>query len=180
MVEHFYNNQKFTHALEFIIKVNGLLPSKFYEMLSTYWHQNGWQHKAHNQDTLYQVLEQFYQDSNFKYPEVFKSIVKFDYVRQSSRRKLYQTGETSERRQKIHAFLQCEDNISKYLPTYSDKRAKAIVKQVRFETFEYDVIEMIQSGFAQISTRVNSITVLFDYSVEGSPFEKSRYHKVVL
>ncbi len=180
MVEHFYNNQKFTYALEFIIKVNGLIPSKFYEMLSTFWHDHGWHHKAHNQDTLYQVLEQFYLDSRLRYPEVFKNILKFDYVRQSSRRKLYQTKEAPEERQKIHAFLQEADNISKYLPAYVNQRAKAIVKQVRFETFDYDVLEMIHSGFEQIYTQENGTTVLFDYSVEDSPFEKSRYHKVVI
>ncbi len=180
MVEHFYNNQKFTHALEFIIKVNGLLPSKLYELLSEYWHRNGWHHKAHNQDTLYQVLEAFYMASDFSYPDFFKEVLKFDYVRQSSRRKLYQVKEETAFRQSVHAFLQSEENRQRYLPAYIDMSAKAIVKLVRFETFKYDILEAIGRDYAEIHEVPEPITLLFDYSIEQNPFDKSIYHKVHL
>jgi len=178
MVEHFYNNQKFTHSLEFIIKVNGLLPSKLYEMLSEYWHKMGWHHKAHNQDAMYTILLDFYKQSGFKAGELFEEIVKFDYVRQSSRRKLYSDKESVEFRQFTHTFLQDETNIDKFLPTYKGQTAKQIVKKVRFETFRCDVLSLISSDFDLTSVYEKEVIVLFDYNLENNIFATSKHYVI--
>lgn len=178
MVEHFYNNQKFTHSLEFIIKVNDLLPSKMYEMLSDYWHNQGWHHKAHNQDAMYQILLEFYSDAGLKHNELFEEVVKFDYVRQSSRRKLYADKETIEFRQFTHAFLQEEENVSKYLASYEGQTAKQIVKKVRFETFKYDVIKLIDSDFELSTVENKDVIVLFDYNLDNNIFATSKHYVI--
>lgn len=178
MVEHFYNNQKFTHSLEFIIKVNGLLPSKLYEMLSEYWHAMGWHHKAHNQDAMYSILLDFYKQSGFKAGELFEEIVKFDYVRQSSRRKLYSDKESVEFRQFTHTFLQDETNIDKFLPTYKGQTAKQIVKKVRFETFSYDVVGFIESDFDLTTVKEKEVIVLFDYNLDNNIFATSKHYVI--
>lgn len=178
MVEHFYNNQKFTHSLEFIIKVNDLMPSKLYEKLSDYWHENGWHHKAHNQDAMYEILLSFYEDSGFASQELFAEILKFDYVRQSARRKLYVAKESVEFRQFTHAFLQNEENLKKYLPTYEDQSAKQIVKKVRFETFKYNVLELIESDFDLNLIKEDEVIVLFDYSLDNNIFATSKHYVI--
>lgn len=178
MVEHFYNNEKFTHSLDFIIKVNGIAPSKLYEMLSDHWHNNGWHHKAHNQDAMYEILLEFYKVSGLKSPEVFESLVKFDYVRQSSRRKLYAQKESTDFRQFTHAFLQDEENIKTYLPKYEGMTAKQIVKKVRFEIFDYNIVKLIESGFNMQDIEREKTTILFDYSQNKSVFEVSQYYVI--
>jgi len=178
MVEHYYNNNKFSHALEFIIKVNSILPSKLYEMLSDYWHTNGWHHKAHNQDALYEILESFYKESGFSHSEIFSEVLKFDYVSQSSRRKLYAQKETVEARQFTHEFLQSEENVGKYLKTYVGMTAKQIVKKVRFETFEVNVPDLIENAFDMKSLKEQKITVLFDYNVDNNIFATCKYYVI--
>tara|TARA_Y100001933_G_scaffold113465_1_gene113541 strand:- start:72 stop:1769 length:1698 start_codon:yes stop_codon:yes gene_type:complete len=178
MVEHFYNNQKFTHSLDYILKVNGIAPSKLYETLSDYWHGHGWHHKAHNQDAMYEILLDFYQSAGFKRPDLFKSVLKFDYVRQSSRRKLYSEKESVAFRQFTHAFLQDEDNIKKYLSDYQGSTAKQIVKKVRFEIFDYNVVKLIESDFNIQDIKEEKTTVLFDYDQNKSVFAVSQYYVI--
>ena len=178
MVEHFYNNQKFTHALEFIIKVNGILPSKLYEMLSEYWHAKGWHHKAHNQDAMYLILLDFYKELGLKSGELFEEVVKFDYVRQSSRRKLYSDKESVEFRQFTHTFLQDETNIDKFLPSFKGQTAKQIVKKVRFETFTYNVVSLIESDFNLSQVQMKEVIVLFDYNLDNNIFATSKHYVI--
>ncbi len=178
MVEHFYNNNKFTFTLEFIIKVNKLLPSKLYEMLSEYWHGNGWHHKAHNQDAMYEILKAFYSDMRLEKTDIFEEVLKFDYVRQSSRRKLYNEKETVAFRQFSHAFLQNEENIEKYLESYKGQSAKQIVKKVRFETFMFDVPTLIESDYELEAIVSKKVIVLFDYNVDNNIFETCKYHVI--
>ncbi len=178
MVEHFYNNQKFTQSLEFILKVNDLAPSKLYEMLSDYWHSNGWHHKAHNQDAMYQILLSFYEDSKLKSPKYFAEVIKFDYVRQSSRRKLYGEKESVEFRQFTHEFLQNEENLKQYLPAYVGQSAKQIVKKVRFETLKYNIVELIESGFDISVIKEEEIIVLFDYNLDNNIFATSKHYVI--
>ena len=179
MVEHFYNNQKFTHSLEFIIKVNALLPSKLYEMLSEYWHTNGWHHKAHNQDAMYEVLGAFYDTSGFESADVFHQVLKFDYVKQSARRKLYAEKETVEFRQASHAFLQDEENIEKYLQEYKGQTAKQIVKKVRFETLTVNVPKLIEMDYNMKDwTDRGAVKILLDYNVDNNIFGTCKYYVI--
>lgn len=178
MVEHYYNNQKFTYSLDFILKVNDIAPSKLYEMLSDHWHENGWHHKAHNQDAMYEILLEFYHAVGLKSPEVFEALVKFDYVRQSSRRKLYVQKESLEFRHFTHAFLQNEENIRTYLPEYKGMTAKQIVKKVRFEIFDYNILNLIKSDFNLKDIKKEETRILFNYNQNKSVFEVSQYYVI--
>ncbi len=43
---------------------------------------------------------------------------------------------------RCHVFLQDNDNLSTYLPSFVDKPAKHIIKYVHFEPFRFNVVDL--------------------------------------
>lgn len=179
MVEIFYNSKGFYNGIHYILANFYDRPSSFYQDLGVYWEANGYHNLSHGRNALYEILINFYQNKKFKNLEVFKEILKLDYLAQSksSLPSFFNTVTIESFQSRIHAFLQDEANVKKFLPKYEGMPAKQIIKKVHFENFKYDVTEIIQkSSLEEIEDKIT--TILFDYDINEKVFTKSRMIKV--
>ncbi|MDK2918059.1 MAG: hypothetical protein PWQ37_792 [Candidatus Petromonas sp.] len=178
MVELYYNSHNFDFSVEFIINNYFESPSKFYENLSIYWENNGYHHFSHKRDTLYEILLGFYIYNGFKGVEVFKELLKFDYLRnkRGNLPKFLESIEIVDFKNRCHVFLQNEGNVERFLPKYKGKAAKKIIKSIHFEAFKYDVLSL--KDIKSVREYRDITVILFDYNVDNKDFGRSKYYKI--
>ncbi|MCT4618926.1 MAG: B12-binding domain-containing radical SAM protein [Marinisporobacter sp.] len=180
MVELFYNGDGFLYGISYIIDNFYEHPSDFYHQLAEFWEERGYHHVSHGKNKYYEILLAFYKEYNWKNEDVFREILKFDYLMQGKTTlpKFFVHKEEKDFQKRIHTFLHEENNLEKYLPKYKDMPAKQIIKKVHFEKFQYDVLSLIKNP--KLEKVEKEITVLFDYDLEQKVFAKAKYHKVDL
>ncbi|QZY56343.1 B12-binding domain-containing radical SAM protein [Crassaminicella profunda] len=178
MVELFYNGDGFQHGINYVIENFYDNPSDFYHQLADFWEDKGYHHVSHGKNKYYEILLTFYKERNWKNEDVFREILKFDYLMQgkTSLPKLFVYTEEKDFQKRRHEFLHEEKNLEKYLSKYKNMAAKEIIKKVHFEKFKYDVLDLIKNP--KLEKVENEITVLFDYDLEQKVFTKAKYHKV--
>lgn len=178
MVDEYYNSHSFDYSVDFIIANYFERPSDFFEVLAIYWENSGLQHVSHKKERLYEVLLNFYRDNNFDREDIFKEVLKFDYLRIKRRSipEIFDTVILEDFKNRCHKFLQDEENIENYLPKQRNMAAKKIINKVHFETFKYDILYLIINPLEKINQE--EVTVLFDYDVENKDFGRSRCFKV--
>lgn len=178
MVEEYYNSHSFDFSIDFIIRNFYERPSKFYEELSVFWEKEGYHHVSHKKDQLYKILLEFYRHNEFNNEDIFKEILKFDYLRNknSSPLEFFDSIIIDEFKDRCHKFLQEDENINKYLPQFKGMTAKKIIKKVHFEAFKYDILYLIDNCMEKIQK--DPVTILFNYEVKNKDFGRSKYFRV--
>ncbi len=181
MVDLFYNSHRFEHAINYIIFNFYSDPAMFYQQLASYWEQKGYHHISHSNNALYSILLKFYMENKFKNIDIFREILKFDYILQgkSSLPNYFSHVGIDDFNQRIHRFLQDDRNIKKYLPQYMGVPVKQIIKKVHFENFKYNIPYMIEHSMYN-ELKVEMTTLLFDYTQHKQIFGKPQYYKVNL
>lgn len=181
MVETYWNSGIFSNSIELIIQNFYSSSFKCFEELWQYWQSQGYHHVSHSKNRLYEILIEFYSWSKFDNLEVFKEVLKLDFLKNtktSSIPSIFNRVEVDGFKNKCHEFLQVEENIKKYLPLYADMPAKQIIKQVYFEPFNVDVTELDKIGYKIDKIEQEKIVVLFDYLMESKALEDCKYYKV--
>lgn len=178
MVDEYYNSHSFDFSVDFIIANYYERPAAFFESLAIYWESRGLKHVSHKKERLYKILLEFYKANNFDREDVFKEVLKFDYLRIKRRNILdiFDTVTLEDFKNRCHIFLQNEENIEEYLSRQKNMAAKKIINKVHFETFKYDILYLITNPIQKVPQ--NEVTVLFDYDVVHKDFGRSRYFKV--
>jgi len=181
MVEVYWNSGIFTDSIEFIIQNFYSNSFKCFEELWKYWKNNGHHHMSHSKNKLYEILIGFYSSNKFDNPEIFKEVLKLDFLKNakiSSLPQILNRIEIDDFRNKCHEFLQRDENIEKYLPLYIGMSAKQIIKRVHFESFNVDVTELDTIGYKVKKIKQEQIVVLFDYLMENKALENCKYYKI--
>ncbi len=181
MVEAYWNSGTFTEGIEFIIRNFYSSSFKCFEELWRYWKGNGYHHMLHGKNRLYEILVEFHSFNKFEGLEVFKEILKLDFFKNTKTSFLlpvFNRIKIDDFKGKCHKFLQRDENIEKYLPSYIGMPAKQIIKQVHFELFSVDVTELDAIEYKIDKIEQKQIIVLFDYSMESKALENCKYYKV--
>ena len=178
MVDEYYNSHYFDLSIDFIIANNFERPSSFFESLYEFWECDGHHHVYHKKEELYRILLQFYRYNNFDREDVFKEVLKFDYLRnrRGNLPDIFDTIILEDFKNRCHKFLQEEENLESHLPKFIGIPAKRIINKTHFETFQYDILGLIDD-MSEKPLREET-TILFDYEVENKDFGRSRYMKV--
>ena len=179
MIEIYHNSHGFDGAINFMIDNFYKSPYDFYQSLSVFWEKKGYHHSAHHKNEHYKILTYLYEEEAFPYKGLFLEILKLDYLKQgrNSLPDFFPRMEIDNFKDRCHAFLQSEENISRYLKNFQGIPAKQIIKKVHFETFTYDVMEVMKNQKIQ-GLQEKVITLLFNYELEQKVFEKSKIYKV--
>lgn len=181
MVEIYWNSGLFIDSIEVIINNFYSSSFKFFEDLWKYWKCKGYHHISHSKNKLYHIITEFYIYSKFDKIEMFKEVLKLDFlknVKTSSLPKIFDKVQIDDFKNRCHIFLQDTNNVERYLPFYKNMTAKQIIKQVHFEPFKADVTKLSTVGYDIDKIKAESIIVLFDYKVQSKALEDSKYHKV--
>lgn len=178
MVDEYYNSHNFNYSLEFIIANFYEKPSIFFEALSDFWENQGYHHIFHKKEELYKILLKFYKHNSFDREDVFKEILKFDFLRnrRGNMPEFLYSFTLDDFKNRCHSFLQNETNIENCLPEFKGMTAKKIIKKVHFETFKYDILYLTDNPKERILEK--EVTILFNYEVENKDFGRSKYYKV--
>lgn len=178
MVETYWNTGMFNSSIELILQNFYSSSFRFFEVLWEYWQAKGYHHISHSKNRLYEILLEFYLENQFDRNTVFMEVLKFDFLKNTKTTSLpsfLSRRMEDQFKHKCHEFLQRQENLEAYLPSYIGMPAKQIIKKVHFEQFLYDVVELDKDPKNLQEIREKNITVLFDYSVENKAIDYCRY-----
>ncbi|AOY76450.1 B12-binding domain-containing radical SAM protein [Clostridium formicaceticum] len=178
MVETYWNTRMFSAAIEAIVSSFYTSSFRFFEDLWRYWEVRGYHHQAHSRNKLYEILIDFYDDQGFVNIEVFKDLLKFDYIKHnktSTIPKFFPMIEETGFKDSCHKFLQQAENLQRYLPQYIDLPAKQIVKKVHFQQFDYNVMRLEENPEELKHMTKERVVLLFDYDIDNKAIDHCRY-----
>ncbi|MEL0915169.1 B12-binding domain-containing radical SAM protein [Clostridioides difficile] len=179
ILERYYNSKNFVLSMRYIIgRFYKQSPFKFFEVFAKYFDENGYFDLAQGKNQLYKILMDFYNEKINIDNDVFNDILKYDYIslgKTSNMPQFFNKLDMDDFKNRCHVFLQDNDNLSTYLPSFVDKPAKHIIKYVHFEPFRFNVVDLKND----INTEIREVenVVLFEYD-DKKIFEKSKTHKV--
>lgn len=187
ILERYYNSKNFLLSMKFIINryhrkhsKEEYSPFKVFESLATYFDSNGYFDIAQGKNQLYKILLDFYEDQIGIDNEVFRDVLKYDYVslgKSSNIPDFFLREEMDDFKNRCHQFLQDGENLQKYLPNYVDTPAKNIIKNVQFEVFNFNVMDLKENIDLDIVKEKN--IVLFEYG-NKKIFDKSKANSVII
>lgn len=179
ILEKYYNSKNFVLSMRYIIgRFYKQSPFKFFEVFAKYFDENGYFDLAQGKNQLYKILMDFYNEKINIDNDVFNDILKYDYIslgKTSNIPQFFNKLDVDDFKNRCHVFLQDNDNLSTYLPSFVDKPAKHIIKYVHFEPFRFNVVDLKNDINTEIREAEN--VVLFEYD-DKKIFEKSKTHKV--
>ncbi|HGM3457225.1 TPA: B12-binding domain-containing radical SAM protein [Clostridioides difficile] len=179
ILERYNNSKNFVLSMRYIIgRFYKQSPFKFFEVFAKYFDENGYFDLAQGKNQLYKILMDFYNEKINIDNDVFNDILKYDYIslgKTSNMPQFFNKLDMDDFKNRCHVFLQDNDNLSTYLPSFVDKPAKHIIKYVHFEPFRFNVVDLKND----INTEIREVenVVLFEYD-DKKIFEKSKTHKV--
>lgn len=179
MVERYYNSGNFRMSINFIVsRYYKESPFKFYEEFAKYHDSNGYFDVGQGKNQNYKILLDFYVEKIGEKIELFRDILKYDYVslgKTSTVPDFFVRNYPEDFKNRCHVFLQSDENVKKYIPKHYNTPAKMIIKYVQFEPFRYD-IEILKEDIMAEPEKIDNI-VMFDYDI-SKIFEKSLSYRV--
>lgn len=189
IVEIYWNSKNFNTSLRFII--NNLYennPFLFFDEFSLYFKNKDYFDISLGINKLYEILLDYFESnllekfgSKIDYIDLFKDLLKFDYMTLGKKNKIpkiFNKIDVVDYKDLCHKFLKDINNLEKYLKDKVDVPAKFIIKDVSFETFSYDILNLKESNYKDIKKEQNDI--LFIYDLKEDIIEKARFYKVEL
>lgn len=183
MVEIYWNSRVFNTSIEVLLASFYSNSFGFFEELWRYWEKKGYHHVSHGKNKIYEILFEFFIDKGFASSDVFRELLKFDYLKNtktSTLPSLFTRVEEEDFKNKCHEFLQKPENVANLLPKYIEQPAKQIIKKVNFQQFLYDVTFLEKHPAELCNVQLNRTTLLFDYDIDNKASDFSRYYKVDL
>lgn len=179
IIEKYYNSKNFVLSMRYIIhNYYKESPFKFFEAFATYFDKNGYFDASQGKNQLYKILLDFYIDEVNINIDLFKEILKYDYIslgKTSNIPNFMNKIDVEDFKNKCHVFLQDNDNISKYIPRFENTPAKQIIKYVHFEVFKFEILKLKED--VTMNLEESECVVLFVYD-DKKVFEKSKSYTI--
>lgn len=150
LVEKYYNEGYFENSLEYIVKNFYKSPFDFYEDLSLYWEENNYYEVSISRTRLYEILVDFYKRKGFKYLDIFKELIKYDFLKNNKNARLPKEVHNTKNilsQGDIHTILKDGRVLENYLIQYKDLPTKKIIQHTKIQNFRYDILKFIQNGY---------------------------------
>lgn len=179
ILERYFNSKNFVLSMRYIIhNFYKQSPFKFFEDFATYFNDNGYFNMSQGKNQLYKILLDFYLDKINVNSDLFKEIIKYDYIslgKTSNVPAFLEKVDMEDFKNRCHLFLQNEENILKYIPRFENTPAKQIIKYVHFEVFKYDILKLKEDIKAKLEPKESIVLFVYD---DKKVFEKSKSYTV--
>lgn len=178
MIETYYNSGKALYTLKYIISFFKS-PFDFYENLSQYWENNGYDLVQHSKMELYTILMRFSSEYVLHNIEEIKELLKFDIFLNDNVKTLptwLEVKKDNILEISIKKFYKNRYNIEKYLPELVEYEYKQISRMSHIEYFKYDIISLINTGISELSGNM----ILFNYYRKSYILGHCHYYKIQL
>ncbi len=166
LVDRYYNNGRFSHTLEYFFACFKE-PFDFFEALSIFWEEKGYDQIEHNKMAYYHHLIEFGIASSNVDEAILKEMVRLDYLLQDSIKEMPSNFETIERealKENFNALLKDDEWVGKYLPHLQDLAPRQRYRSTYLDAFHYPVWQSLENGDIQLKRLDMPQKVLFDYS----------------
>lgn len=182
LLEKYYNSQKCTMAIDFIISREYWdNPYRFFRELAVQWLAKGYHHAPRKDLHLYQFLLEFYQEKNAQDIGLFKEYLKFDLLRQRRISNLppwLGSEQMPDFKDRCYQFVHDPLKINEYLPSLIDLAGKRILRRIWIEPFSFDLFSYQQQKYTgKISHQ--EIYLLFDYESRDPISGQVSWRKIV-
>ncbi|CEO14117.1 B12-binding domain-containing radical SAM protein [Paraclostridium sordellii] len=179
ILERYFNSKNFVLSMRYIIhNFYKQSPFKFFEDFATYFNDNGYFNMSQGKNQLYKILLDFYLEKININSDLFKEIIKYDYIslgKTSNVPAFLEKVDIEDFKNRCHLFLQNEENILKYIPRFENTPAKQIIKYVHFEVFKYHILKLKEDIKAKLEPKENIVLFVYD---DKKVFEKSKSYTV--
>ena len=167
MVETFYNSSKSLNTIKYAVDIIGK-PFKFFEDLSIWWADNGFDEISHSKTELYGRLFEFLR--NYlplkEHIDDIKEILRYDIFLGDNFKNIPESiaGNMIDDEKKFERdFYNDENNVNKYIPKLSSYTPKQLLRMCRIEFFNIN----------PITKRKRKTAVLFNYYGRDVIFNKA-------
>ena len=133
---------------------------------------------SQGKNQLYKILLDFYLEKININSDLFKEIIKYDYIslgKTSNVPAFLEKVDIEDFKNRCHLFLQNEENILKYIPRFENTPAKQIIKYVHFEVFKYDILKLKDDIKTKLEPKESIVLFVYD---DKKVFEKSKSYTV--
>ncbi|CEK32108.1 radical SAM domain-containing protein [[Clostridium] sordellii] len=179
ILERYFNSKNFVLSMRYIIhNFYKQSPFKFFEDFATYFNDNGYFNMSQGKNQLYKILLDFYLEKININSDLFKEIIKYDYIslgKTSNVPAFLEKVDIEDLKNRCHLFLQNEENILKYIPRFENTPAKQIIKYVHFEVFKYDILKLKDDIKTKLEPKESIVLFVYD---DKKVFEKSKSYTV--
>ncbi|CEP82159.1 B12-binding domain-containing radical SAM protein [Paraclostridium sordellii] len=179
ILERYFNSKNFVLSMRYIIhNFYKQSPFKFFEDFATYFNDNGYFNMSQGKNQLYKILLDFYLEKININIDLFKEIIKYDYIslgKTSNIPAFLEKVDIEDFKNRCHLFLQNEENILKYIPRFENTPAKQIIKYVHFEVFKYDILKLKDDIKTKLEPKESIVLFVYD---DKKVFEKSKSYTV--
>ncbi|AUN15611.1 B12-binding domain-containing radical SAM protein [Paraclostridium sordellii] len=179
ILERYFNSKNFVLSMRYIIhNFYKQSPFKFFEDFATYFNDNGYFNMSQGKNQLYKILLDFYLEKININSDLFKEIIKYDYIslgKTSNVPAFLEKVDIEDFKNRCHLFLQNEENILKYIPRFENTPAKQIIKYVHFEVFKYDMLKLKDDIKTKLEPKESIVLFVYD---DKKVFEKSKSYTV--
>lgn len=186
LVERYYNSERFTLTLEYILNYYFSTPYELYYNFYKFNMENNYLNTSVSSKNLFNILMEFMEnvENDIEKLNIINEIIKFDYLSSEKSRSLPEKINRNilpEFKNECFEFLKNKENIGKYVEHYRDEPAKEIYKKVHFEVFDVKISNIIEGNISKIVDKSKIIEekeiYLFDYLNKDLITGKYNYKK---
>ena len=162
IVEKYYNSASFEKSLEMALGFFDNAYDFFYEF-AKFWSKNSYDKRSQSKKALYDIFLEFYKSNIGENTELFCELLKFDFIKNNKNATLPEWVTTRPNKAfytNCYEFLKSEEG-AKYIPHLSGAKLCDIIRSVKVEKFNFDVLKTLDFG---------ECVIIFDY--ENNTFTK--------
>jgi radical SAM superfamily enzyme YgiQ (UPF0313 family) len=161
LTELYYNSHRFDRAVDYLFRQAHGDCFRILNDMAVYWQEHGYFHISHSNMRLYEILVQYAESLDCIDMELFRDLLRFDYVRHEKPNR-YPIGLEPDANEdvidRIHSYLRINENVKQILPDLTGQSPKQILKIVHAEVFRHR-LDLNGEGAVQRE----QTAVLFDY-----------------
>ena len=176
LLELYYNSHRFDRGMDYLILQTGGDSFRVLDDMAEYWQRKGYFHYSHSNIRLYEILLQYAGTLEFIDRELFRELLRFDYVRHEKPNQ-YPVGlkpvMDKDLTDRIHSYLRQDENIEKVLPDFKGQPPKRILKTIHIEVFQH---RLDRNG--EDAMRKEQTAVLFDYRHPKGALHKADFLRI--
>lgn len=142
LLERYYNSERFQTSLEYLYTLFDT-PFDFYEALSIYWQEKGYDKLQHKKMAYYVLLAEFARLQDGVNKELIKELIRFDWFKHEQVKEIPQELITIDQqvfKEMSNSLLRNDILMTEKLQVNSDVSARQRIRRMHIEWFKYNVL----------------------------------------
>lgn len=170
MLERYYNSERFKASLEYLYTLFDT-PFDFYESLSAYWEQKGYDKLSHKKASYYIYLAEFAKTLDQANNDLVKELIRFDWFTHELIKDVpmqLRTIEQESFKDQAYQALKNDEWIETLTLSAKALPTRQRIRRMHIEYFSYSIYEAVKTmSYTKIPLLSQPESILFDYTSQG-------------